>query len=252
VAEDLRRLDRWVTRDSWPHVACPVCPVGHLTLDTAEAVRSERSNRVFNITHDPCDLSGKFRGLMRCAIPACREPVVIAGDYTVDVDVDEDGETCYADFFRLRFATPALKIIVPPPATPKSIIKAIENAATIIWADPNAAANRLRVAIDELLTAYRMPRFRNSNGKRLRIPTDQRIKEFRRYEGEVGDALEAVKWIGNQGSHETSISAKDVLDGADLLSFALKQLYDRSEAEIQRQIRAVNRRRGLPRKQSKV
>lgn len=252
MAEDLRQFDRWVQKDGWPHVACPVCLVGHLTLNGVETVVSGRSKRAFNMTHNPLDLSGRFHGLMRCAIPACREPVVVAGDYCVDVDVEDDGTTGEFDFFRLRFATPSLKIIVPPPGTPKTVIKAIESAAAIIWAEPNAAANRLRVAIDELLTAYGMRRFRNVNGKRLRISTDFRIREFKRYEGEIGEALEAVKWIGNQGSHESGISVTDVLDGADLLSFALRQLYDRSEEEIQRRIRAVNRRRGLPSKKSRA
>jgi hypothetical protein len=249
VAEDLRQFDRWVREDRWPHVACPVCLVGHLALAALERVASERSTRTFNITHLPEDLSGSFHGLMRCAIPTCRETVAIAGDYCVDVDFDDDGKSFYCDLFRLRFATPALKIIQPPPDTPEPVVKAIGSAAAIIWADPNAAANRLRVAIDELLTAYHRPRFQNSNGKRQRIPTDVRIKAFRRYEAGVADTLEAVKWIGNQGSHESGLSVTDVLDGAELMSFALRQLYDKSEEQMQRQIRAVNRRRGLPSKQ---
>jgi hypothetical protein len=177
--------------------------------------------------------------------------VTIAGDYIVDVDVEDDGTTGFSDFFRLRFATPALKILLPPARTPEAVTRAIESAAAIMWADPSAATNRLRVAIDEVLTAYGMPRFRNANGKRWRIPTDRRIKEFRDYEYDVADTLEAVKWIGNQGSHETGISATDVLDGADLLSYALKRLYDDSDERIRRQVQAVNKRRGLPRKKTK-
>lgn len=248
MAEDLRHLDHWVRKDRWPHVACPACLAGHLALDTIKPVASERSARSYDRSGNPGDLSGIFHGLLRCAIPTCREAVAIVGDYCVDPDADDDGWTSMFDFFRLRFATPALKIILPPPMTPEPAIKAIESAAAVVWADPNAAANRLRVAIDELLTAYGMPRFRNSNGKRRRIPTDIRIKEFKQYEGGVADTLEAVKWIGNQGSHESRLSTTDVLDGADLLSFALKQLYDRSEDEIGRRVRAVNKRRGLPSK----
>ena len=195
---------------------------------------------------NPVDLFRTSHGLLRCAIPACREAVAIADDYGVDLDIKDDARTAEFDFFRLRFATPALKIILSPPATPEPVMKAIESAAAVVWVDANAAADRLRVAIDELLTAYGVPRFRNSNGKRRRIPTDIRIEEFERYEGGVADTLEAVKWIGNQGSHESGLSATDVLDGADLLSFALKQLYDRSEEEIGRRVRAVNKRRGLP------
>jgi hypothetical protein len=174
--------------------------------------------------------------------------VAIAGDYCVDIDAQDDGTTDYCDVFRLRFAVPALKIIVPPRRTPKTVTRAIESAGIIVWADANAAAGRLRIAIDELLTAYGMPCFRNTNGRRRRLSTHERIKEFERYEGEVADTLEAVKWIGNQGSHETNISATGVLDGAELLSYALKQLYDNSDAEIRRRVRAVNKRRGLPRK----
>ena len=248
MAEDLRHLDHWVRKDRWPHVACPACLAGHLALHAIESVTSERSTRDYGRSGNPMDLSGTFHGVMRCAIPTCRETVVITGDYCVDVDVEDDGRTAEFEFFRLRFATPTLKIILPPPATPDTAIKAIESAAAIVWVDPNAAANRLRVAIDELLTAYGMPRFRNSNGKRRRIPTDFRIREFRRFEGEVADTLEAVKWIGNQGSHESGLTATDVLDGADLMSFALKQLYDKSGEVMQRRVRAVNTRRGLPAK----
>jgi hypothetical protein len=156
---------------------------GHLALDAIEPVASERSTRDYDKSGNPMDLSGTFHGLMSCAIPTCRETVAVAGDYCVDVDVEDDGRTTEFDFFRLRFAAPALKIALPPPTTPDAVIKAIESAAAVVRADPNAAANRLRVAIDELFTAYGMPRFRNSNGKRRRIPTDIRIKEFRRLEG---------------------------------------------------------------------
>jgi Domain of unknown function (DUF4145) len=248
MAEDLRQLDKWVRADRWPHVACPVCLVGHLAPDAINAVPSARTRRMYDLTNLPEDLSGTFHGLLRCATHSCRETVAVAGDYIVEDDVLDDGRSNQAfEFFRLRFALPALKIILPPATTPKTVTKAIDSAAAIIWADPSAAANRLRFAIDELLTAYGMRRYRNADGKRLRISTDQRIKEFRHYEWSAADALEAVKWIGNQGSHEAGLSATDVLDGSDLLSRALKILYDRGEEEMERRIRAVNRRRGLPR-----
>ena len=233
-----------------------MCLVGHLGVEAVKDVASAGSQRVYDVSGEPEDLSGTFHGVMKCVIPTCRESVVIAGDYRVDIagdyrvdfDPEDDGTSIYRQFFRLRFATPALKIILPPPDTPEPVVRAIESAAAVVWADANSAANRLRVAIDEVLTAYGMPRFRNSNGKRRRIPTDLRIKEFSQYEGMVADTLEAVKWIGNQGSHESGLSVTDVLDGAELMSFALRQLYDKSEEQIHRQVRAVNRRRGLPSK----
>jgi Domain of unknown function (DUF4145) len=246
VAEDLRQLDKPVREDQWPHVACPVCRVGYLAVGDLTPVDSARSSRAYDETRLPSELRGTFHGVLRCIRHSCLETVAVAGDYSVDFDATDDGLTRDFNFYRLRFAIPALKIILPPPGTPEAVTTAIDSAALIIWADPSAAANRLRFAIDELLTACGMPRFRNANGKRRRLPTDERIKEFGRYESGA-DALEAVKWIGNQGSHEAGLSVTDVLDGADLLSHALKILYDRSEEAMERRIRAVNKRKGLPR-----
>jgi hypothetical protein len=107
VAEDLRHFDHWVRQDRWPYVARPVCLVGRLALDSIEAVPSARSTRIYNETHYPLDLSRAFHGLMRCAIPTCRETVAIVGDYCIDVD--DDGGTAEFDLFRLRLAAPQLR-----------------------------------------------------------------------------------------------------------------------------------------------
>ncbi len=247
MAEDLRLLDNWVRADRWPQVACPACRAGYLETDGIDSVASAKTDREFRATGRPTELAGTFSGLLRCSIPACRETVTVAGEYCVGADADDDGMTREFSYHQLRFALPALRIIWPPPRTPAPVVQAIESAAAVIWLDPSAAANRLRVAIEEVLTHYGMPRFQILNGKRRRLSTHERITEFRKYEG-VADSLEAVKWIGNQGSHESALSATDVLDGAELLNYALKGLYDTSDNEIQRRIRDVNKRRGLPRK----
>src|SRR5258708_24763002 len=196
VAEDLRQLDQWVREDRWPQVACPVCKVGHLNPDGITAVLSGRSTRMYDETHMAQARFGTFHGVLRCAVHKCRETVVVAGDYAVEVESRKDRDYDEAfDVYRLRIALPALEIILPPTDTPTPVTKAIDSAAVVIWADPSAAANRLRFAIDELLTAYGMARYRNVSGKRRRLTTDRRIREFREYEYGAADALEAVKWI---------------------------------------------------------
>jgi Domain of unknown function (DUF4145) len=183
-----------------------VCLVGHLALDDIKAVASARSLRGFNETNLPTELNGTFHGLLKCAAHSRREAVAVAGDNLVDYDARDDGRTVEFDFYRLRFALPALRIIVPPTRTPEAVTKAIDSAALIIWADPGAAANRLPFAIDELLTAYGRPRFQISNHKRHPLWTDQRIKDFAAVEPAAAEALEAVKWIGNQGSRSGNFS----------------------------------------------
>ena len=106
-------------------------------------------------------------------------------------------------------------------------------ASALLWVDPGAAANRLRFAIEELLTAEGMRRFVNRDHKRVRLSTHMRIQEFKKYAGSAGDALEAVKWIGNSGSHDDELTATDVLDGVDLLRHALRSLYDKEDERVE-------------------
>jgi hypothetical protein len=58
-----------------------------------------------------------------------------------------------------------------------------------------------------------------------------------------------VKWIGNSGSHESGLSAEDMLEGAQIPEHALRLIYDPTEADLKRRITLVNRRKGpAPRK----
>lgn len=104
-----------------------------------------------------------------------------------------------------------------------------------MWIDRGAAANRLRLAIEEILTAQRVRRFDTAPGrKRRRLPTHVRILEFAARKRAAADALMAVKWIGNEGSHADGLTTRDVVEGADMIAHALRLLYDTSAEDLQR------------------
>jgi uncharacterized protein DUF4145 len=178
--------------------------------------------------------------------------VAVAGDFKVGpAPLAPDGNWYgeYDDMFQLRFALPALPIITPPAETPEAVKAAIQSASQILWTDPSAAANRLRFAIEALLTDRGIPRF-PAKGTRARLTTHARIVKFKQHEAEAGAALEAVKWIGNSGSHEDALTVSDVLDGAEMLGYALRLVYNKSDKELQRLIRSVNKVNGLPPKRA--
>jgi Domain of unknown function (DUF4145) len=240
-----------VSKNNFPQVACPVCLVGHLVPEKLQGTPTAAAKQVYEQTGNPIELSGVFTGTLRCAIHTCREPVAVAGAYTVDPDADETGNSGWGDMYKVRYMEPPPRIIVTPKGTPEAVVKALDSASRVLWADPSSAANRMRVAIENLMTEYGMRRYGVRNHKRYRLSTQARIVEFRKYESTVAETLEAVKWIGNAGSHETEMTADDVLEGAELLSYALNLLYDDSEEQLQRRVRAVNRRKGLARKRAK-
>lgn len=247
VAQDLRLLDGWVREAEWPHVTCPTCGDGSLgvksikTEDCGESIRGRDHD-----AWEPEWLHGTFHGALQCGRSACQETVTIAGDYRVDWVGGESSP--YDASFRLRFATPPLILVVLPGRTPEAVVTAVTGAAAVIWTDPSAAANRLRVAVDELLTASRQRRFEVKKHQRVRLTTHQRIEEFKRVQSEAAEVLEAVKWIGNEGSHAAELGIADVLEGADFLSYALRLLYDHKDEQLAKRIRSINRTRGVGRR----
>lgn len=256
MTKKLHALATWVGERDWPRVPCPDCENGSVGFEKAAKYKDQLSIELLDRVHrnldGPDELSGTFTGTLRCDHSHCRRQLVMAGDwmYAIDFD-DEEGRARFRDMYRVRYVNPALRVIRPPERTPATVKAAIDAASDVLWLNPNAAANQLRQAVEELLTARRVNKVEiTAKGKRHRLTTHGRITAYRSRRADVADTLEAVKWIGNNGSHESSLSVKDVLDGAAFLDLALRLLYDRNDAKLLADAKAVNKRRGLPRKQA--
>ncbi|MFX0593308.1 DUF4145 domain-containing protein [Melissospora conviva] len=247
-----------------PHIFCPTCSRGHLeksTDFTTQLSGQSLREREYAEDWDPDWIRGVFVGILTCSLTHCSERVAIVGDYeVVYMDTRSDASQEYAPWvsrYRLRFARPAPLIVNCPPRTPPTVQNAAMAAATVIWTDPAGAAGRLRVAVEELMTAQRISRSKLENkkgGGQRRVPrtAHERIKEFELIKPDVAGVLMAVKWIGNSGSHKSGLSVQDVLDGAQMLSLALRLLYDPSDAELLRRAALVNRHRGPARRKAIV
>lgn len=158
----------------------------------------------------------------------------------------------YSTHLRCRDFIPSLPLTSLPDSCPSAIIERLSGASAILYRDPSSAGNRVRVAIEELLTIQKVRRF--PPGKRKskdRLTTHRRIEEFKKIKPDVAEILMAVKWIGNSGSHESGLKIRDVLDGVRLLTHAVELLYDKRHVELSRLAGKINRQKGLPRPRSK-
>ncbi|WP_157570782.1 DUF4145 domain-containing protein [Microtetraspora malaysiensis] len=236
-----------------PDLRCPTCQYGHLVKKQKFITHDDAATSVAKTQEpdawEPDWSTGVFTGFLVCAHAGCGETVVLAGDYRVGDDPDPVKNGPWAAFYRLTYARPALTLVDCPVGTPESVVAAGRVAAEIVWIDPAGAAGRLRVAVEELLTAQRVPRFRMAAKpgkpiKRVRRTTHQRIELFAQRKPQVEQVLMAVKWIGNTGSHEGSLGIEDVLEGAEMLGLALRLLYDPSQPNLMRRVAAVNRHSG--------
>jgi hypothetical protein len=255
MVHELKVFEDYIPRSAWPHISCPTCLRNSVALETLENAPSGESSR--SRSHEAWEPeweTGTFYGSLKCSTPSCSETISIAGEYKVDMreGVAETWDELYDTFYRLRFAMPPLSILNPPAEAPEDVKEAIARASQILWIDPSAAANRLRFAIETLLTACKVRRYIAKNGKRNRLTTHHRIGEFKQKNLNAGEALEAVKWIGNSGSHEDRLTIADVLDCADMLGHALRIIYNREEREMLKRIQSTNRAKGIPRRRKRT
>lgn len=250
----LEPFGTWLRKDDWPRQTCTRC--GNPTLEPERLThhKDQSSDELVSLVkrnlEPPGELRGTFDGNVKCARASCDQSVSIAGDWRYVVDFDEENyHETFIDEYLVRYMNPAPLLVHLPPRTPVAVAQAVRSASDVVWLNPNAAANLLRQAVEELLTARKVKRQTlTPKKKQQRLTTHQRLVLFRAQQPEVADVLEAVKWIGNSGSHDSELTIADVLNGAAYLALALRRLYDTSDAELLAQVKAVNKRRGPVRK----
>jgi hypothetical protein len=104
--------------------------------------------------------------------------------------------------------------------------------------------NALRGCVEVILTRRGVPRTTVSKGKRHRLFLHDRIELFQRRDAEVGAALMAVKWIGNEGSHAGALTPADVLDALEVIEDVLERFWGDKRRTLARLITKINQKRG--------
>lgn len=242
--ERLEAFGDWFVDGDWPDATCPTCGVGNLRVDSIgqhETFVSEDSR-----THDAWEpewVRGFFAAILRCQRSKCREIVIASGEWRVRdrpfVNWENpDAQMEYDDQYRLQTTIPPLPIMTDVDFCPQPVQDALTKASQVIWVDPGAAGNRLRLAVELALDAVEIPR---SGGS-----AHARIKLLHAKNAEAAKYLEAVKWIGNQATHEDSLSVSDVLEAARILHRALALLFDPTVGAIDRRTQEIIDARGLP------
>ncbi|SFI21534.1 MULTISPECIES: DUF4145 domain-containing protein [Microbacterium] len=252
MAKRLSDLSGWATKAEWPRVLCPDCLEGSLALESVSHILDPKSvaqlERYARNLEGRDEASGTFTGVLRCDNHVCKRGVVVAGTWGDWWDVDDDGRTLLVEHFHVGYMEPPARLLLTPKRTPSKVVDAIETASKVLWSSPDAAATHLRLAVEELLTSLHVKRFTLTRArKRRRLTTQERLDLLEATHPNLVHTLEAVKWIGNEGTHSSGLEVRDVEKGAKLLELALRDQYDTSEAELHATAKDINRRKGLPR-----
>ena len=233
----------------WP---CPQCSHGALQLRKESLFEGETTESKVSSgdpAWEPEWIDGRFSCMMGC--PHCGGQISVAGKYRVQddryYDEREGGGGEYQSYYRPEFFSESPPLIAVPEETPPEVLEELRGSFRLFWADPSACANRIRSSLEALLTAQRIPLTTGriaAKGRRKFLSLHDRLVRFAAKQPELSEALMAVKWLGNAGSHSSPVTEDDIRDGFEIVELVLDKLYSRREQRVKSLSRAINRRKG--------
>lgn len=259
-----------------PSFKCPTCNEGFLIPDnrTLTEINSERAYSLFNYTLDPADISYKFSIIAKCSNNNCKEGILISGnnqkwengylsafEYETEGNYDfPEGTPKYCDNYVVENITLPINLIELPEEINEEFKDEIIKSFKLFWQDTNSCANKVRIAVEILLTKeLKIIKRKKIEDKRKSTPTNKaykykslslgerigRIKNEERYSKykNIAENLKAIKWIGNDGSHsEKVISRQEIQNVYKILEHLLKKIYS-ADKEIETLTKKINKRK---------
>lgn len=218
----------------WPRPICRICREGHVSW--GEPITDENKQSLKERNHpgfEPEWISGTVHAIGYCQNDECAQVVIAVGTYRVnesdepsyDSRYNEYQGLAYSEFYRIEYFSPPLALLPLPEDVPQDVREAIDRASPLLFVDPSFAATALRASVELFLTGQGFPRL-SPAGKFTSL--DQRIKLWKEATGNhrVANLFLAVKWIGNEGTHEgKSLTVGDVLDGLGFIESAFHDLF---------------------------
>ncbi|WP_164517751.1 DUF4145 domain-containing protein [Rhizobium sp. TAL182] len=159
----------------------------------------------------------------------------------------ESREECLGESLIVRHIYPAPHIIEVSGELPSECVEHLELAFELYWVDKAAAANRLRILVERLMDHFDVPAERNGkNNKTHTLNLSERIDEFEKMTPGHKDALDALRFVGNYGSHAGQSDQKALLDAFEILEGALSELVDNKKAKLAAKAKALIQSKGNP------
>ncbi len=224
---------------AWP---CPACGEGKLQMKKGTMNYEEtRDSRLRHSDDDflMLDVEFVFSANLECA--RCKEIISCCGvgGYDQSYGQDEDGDIAvdYTEIFFPRYFSRAMKIFECPHGSPKEIKISIEKSLLIAFCDSGAAANHIRQCAEEILSQAGISG-KHKNGGFIRM--EQRIEAFRQANPRNAGYVDALRWIGNFGSHPEDITKDDVFDAYDILELLLEDLYVGHRRSVEELVNRIN------------
>jgi hypothetical protein len=247
--------EKWstpITLESAPAYPCPHCKPGtiHFVKGSLNAEESPASKEAqSHEAWDPDWVTEHFHCSFRCSNPSCLGWVYVVGSASYQEVGHSEAESKLERRLEPSFFIPAPRIINVPLACPDEVVRQVDAASSLFWSDPAAAGNRLRSAIEAVLTEQGVSRSSptTQSGTRLkhrrRLGLPERVERLKSKHPELAERLHAIRWVGNEASHSAELTKSDVLDAFEILESVLADLYAKKAEKLKAIVTQINRKK---------
>ncbi len=215
--DEFSTLPRWL---------CPTCFNSYLSPRNEKLHGESRGVLAQKFRPAKSGPSKRLICLLECNY--CQELVTICGDGHPD------------EGFRVASMYPPILPIKLPPDTPRTVRDNIVHAAQLLWPDQNAAAVRLRQAIERILDDQGISA-NDEQGRKLELGKRIDDIDHPHFSNEIKYLLRIIKDYGDNGAHKADLARGNVLTSFASMEVLLDKLYD---TNFNRVVKAARSARG--------
>lgn len=230
------------TEYACPAWVCPECQSRSLTIlkgSFHSATIPESVTRWRETDGELEDIKLVFSCLLKCDLGRCGTVVAASGaGYVTDTpwEAQEEGEPPHMELFQARSFTPPLSAFTIPSRCPVNVIEPLRQSFSLFLSSPGAAANAIRIALEELMTAL---------GIAKKGTLHHRIEALPQQYSQHKDAIMVIKFLGNAGSHGLDrVTTQDIEHSYAIIEFVLQKIYEGSTETVRQLVTRLDERFG--------
>lgn len=165
----------------------------------------------------------KFVGFLTCK--DCGESISFSGRAEIPRET-ANGSTYLSTLLYPEYFSPPLPFFTLDNHYPPSVRQSFIRAFGFVFNDAASAANSIRQGIELILDEFDIPR--GEQGK-SRLPLYDRIKIFSETNKECAEMLDAIRFLGNEGSHQGKVNRADLVAAFEVVDHVLDEVFVRSK-----------------------
>lgn len=224
---------------------CPRCAKGKVSRGIRPVTLVEPWHSLDEHSHEDWEPDWdqiSFTTMLTCDDVSCGEVVAVSGRATNSYfeRYTEDGEPIdqvYLTSLRPVSMYPAPPLFPISKTFPPKVQHELRLAFQLYWADRSASTSRLRTSLERVLDERGIPTLllsKNGKGKAKRLTLFDRIERFEKKteDADSTESMNALRVVGNLGTHGDEVTEGDYFDLLDVYEDALLDIYELKKIKL--------------------